>query len=135
MRILLRFKRDTDTYASSHIITLESEEKFFGFDKRDQIIDLLKNDNLNSSLMILDNDYSVLRYIRFNEFIRTDSNLTVFLYNDYVNGEDRLITVSMHNNQMDLPDAPAFLEIMTDNNNDNLCLLSRGRMAYFELTV
>ena len=135
MRILLRFKRDTDTYTGSNIITLESEERFFGSDKRDRIVELLRDDNLNASLMILDNEYNVLRYIRFNEFIRTDGNLTVFLYDDYVNGEDRLITVSMHNNQMDLPEVPAFLEIMTDNASDNLCLLSRGRMAYFELTV
>lgn len=135
MRILLRFKHDAETYKDSHVVTLDSEERFFGNDKREQIIDLLKDDNLNASLMILDNDYSVISYIRFNEFIRTDGNLTVFLYNDCIDGEDRLITLSMRNNQVDVPEAPSFLEIMTDNTPDNLCFISRGRRAYFELTV
>lgn len=135
MRLLLRFKYECDTYQDSHVITLESRERFFTDDVHKDINALVKEDTVNASLMILDENYAVLKYIRFDECIRTDGNLTVFLCNDIQNNEENLITMSIHNNTMDVPECPSFIEIMTDNMIDNLCVFARGKRCYLELTV
>lgn len=135
MRVLLHFNQETEVYNGSNIITVESNERFFGDDNSRLIDKLIKNDNLIASLMILNDDYSVIKYVRFNEFIRTDGNLTVFLYNEEYNDEERLITISMRNNKMDVPEVSPFIEIMTDNGVDNICSIAKGRLAYFELLV
>ena len=135
MHLLLRFKHDCDTYPDSHIVTLESNERFFTDDVHKSIYELVSKDTVNASLMILDEDYAVLKYIRFDECIRTDGNLTVFLCNDIQDDTERLITLSIHNNAMDVPDCPSFMEIMTDNTTDNLCMFARGKRGYFELIV
>ena len=135
MRVLLRFNQETEVYDGSNIITVESNERFFGEDNSKLIDKLIKNDNLIASLMILNDDYNVIKYIRFNEFIRTDGNLTVFLYNEQYNDEERLITISMRNNKMDVPEVAPFIEIMTDNEVNNICSIAKGKLAYFELLV
>ena len=135
MRLLIRFKHDCDTYPDSHIITLESSERFFTDSIHKDIDALIKEDTVNASLMVLDESYNVLKYIRFDECIRTDGNLTVFLCNDIQDDKERLITLSIHNNVMDVPECPPFIEIMTDNTIDNLCVFASGKRGYLELTV
>ena len=135
MRLLLRFKHDCDTYPDSHIVTLESHERFFTDDVRNDIIELVRKDTVNALLMILDENYNVLKYIKFDDCIRTDGNLTVFLCNEMQDDKECLITLSIHNNAMDVPECPSFIEIMTDNTIDNLCVFARGKRGYLELTV
>ncbi len=109
-------------------------EKRFNDDEFDKIKTMKETqENITASLMILGENESVLRFYRFNEVIKTDGNLLVFLCNEIRDGVDRLLTLSVHNNCTDTPSTAPFIELMTDNYMDNACFIGRGKKAYFEM--
>ena len=109
-------------------------EKWFNDDEFNKIKTMKETqENITASLMILDENGSVLRLYRFNEVIKTDGNLLVFLCDEIRDGVVRLITLSVHNNCNETPSTAPFIELMTDNYIDNACYIGRGKKAYFEM--
>ena len=71
----------------------------------------------------------------FTELSSDDIDPEVRAIVEEYNDEERLVTISMRNNKMDVPEVSPFIEIMTDNEVNNICSIAKGRLAYFELLV
>ena len=109
-------------------------EKWFSDEDFDKIKTMKETqENITASLMILGENESVLHIYKFNEVVKTDGNLLVFLCNERIDGVDRLLTLSVHNNCNETPSTAPFIELMTDNYIDNACFIGRGKKAYFEM--
>ena len=134
MRCFIRFSNDCDVYANSNIVTIHSLEKWFNEDEFKRINSLKENKgNMTASLIILGENDMAIRSYTFNEVIKTDGNLLVFICNECIDGVDRLLTLSVHNNCNETPSTAPFIELMTDNYIDNACFIGRGKKAYFEI--
>ena len=134
MRYFIQFSNDCDVYSYSNIVTISSMEKWFSDEDFNKIKTMKETqENITASLMILGENESLLRLYKFNEVIKTDGNLLVFLCNEQCDGVDRLLTLYVHNNCNETPSTTPFIELMTDNYIDNACFIGRGKKAYFEI--
>lgn len=132
MRLLFRFDNEYETYTSSHVITLSSNEIVLEESAYDRLKEYADSEDANSTLMVLDNDYGAEHFIRFDESIHVQGNVALFLAQYEVNGAEKLVSLTVHFNR---EKHSVSLELMTDNDIDNVCVLSCGRNAYFELNI
>ena len=175
MKCLVRFGNECEVYSHSSVITLRNVELTSSsthLNKEQQpnmrricgkrLHDMDITNDTTAMLTVVDDDDNVIREYHFNEAIRTNKSVIVFIGNDYHKNFCRLITIAMHlsddseriavNNPIDdniyahdeadsftacVNDyesiEPVLIEIMSDNLTDNICQIAQGRNAYIEI--
>lgn len=91
-----------------------------------------KQSNIRACLFVMNNDNTLMRMLRFDDCVKMDGNHIIFMRDESPSDGDRPITLIIRLNNVNVPDSPSFVEMITEDTVDNVCLRSWGKKAYIE---
>lgn len=132
MNIELRFKLECNHYKRSGLISVETDERYIDPDTIKHLSDMTRQSSLRACLYIINHDNTLMRMIRFDDCVKMDGNHVIFMREESVSDGDKPITLIIRLNHVNVPDNPSFVEMITEDTIDNVCLKSQGKKGYLE---